>query len=308
MFFNASKTQINPSILACILTLKAIIILLKPKNPYFGMFPEFFQSAMAETDREQNRQSTPSSSASGTTFVFSVGGSLLFDENAQAVPEHFERIGQLLSRLSKNGFRIVAVVGGGSPARSAIALAQKANVTRFECDEVGIMVTHQNAQLFSKFLPGSEFVQSHDFRAVDWILEKNQIPVLGGLFPGFTTDAVAALIAEKLDGTLVNLSNVDGVYSSDPKTNSRARLYRELSFEQLFDIILEAKSEPGQHAPLDLFACSILKRSQIPAIFVNGMDSENIESALAGKPFKGTIVQYSEADENAQLETENKDN
>ena len=108
--------------------------------------------------------------------------------------------------------------------------------------------------------------------------------------PGFTTDAVAALVAEQMSGMFINLSNVDGVYSSDPKRSKNAKFYSELSYERLISIIQMAETKPGQNVVLDLPASLVLKRSMIKALFLNGNDLENFEAAVRGQEFKGTIV------------------
>ncbi|MFH0954722.1 MAG: UMP kinase [Candidatus Micrarchaeota archaeon] len=258
------------------------------------MFPEFFESAMAEADKENSPAASPSSGSNSTVFVISVGGSLLFDETGGPNISAFQKIAGSIAGLHREGNRFAVVVGGGRPARFAIEAAKEARATLFECDELGILATRQNALLFSKFLPNSRYMLPTKLLSIGSVLKKNTVPVMGGLFPGHTTDAVAALLAEKWSGTVVNLSNVDGVYSSDPKTNSRARLYRELSFEKLFEIVAKQSLEPGTHVPLDLLACMIVKRSKVPVIFVNGNTLENFESAVQGKPFNGTVVQESE--------------
>lgn len=237
-------------------------------------------------------------------FVVSVGGSLLVSETGPDL-ERIRAIADTINRLASAGYKFALVVGGGKICRSYLAAAEQLNHNNSLLDELGIAVTRVNAMLFLQAIPNAFPKVITSLQELDEVLAQNQIPVLGGLLPGFTTDAVAVLVAERLNGTFVNLSNVDGVFSSDPATNKKARLYRELSFERLFDLAANAETKPGQHCVIDVPASLILKRSQIPAIFVNGNNMENFESAVKGQPFNGTVVQNSEPEfqaESAEVE------
>ena len=122
------------------------------------------------------------------------------------------------------------------------------------------------------------------------IIARGKIPVFGGLMPGFTTDAIAALIAEALNAEYINLTNVDGVYSSDPRENPRAKFFEEISYEKLLSLMKLAGSKPGQNMVIDVPACLILKRSSIPGIVLDGKELENFENAVRGLDFKGTRI------------------
>lgn len=263
------------------------------------MFPDFFDRAMQETT---SASSSPAGSSNRSEiFVVSVGGSLLFSESGFS-PENAQRIASSINGLASEGYKFALVVGGGARAREVIESAKKTAANQFVLDELGIMATRINALLFLQFVSNAFPQVLTDITHAPIALNHSKIPVFGGLHPGFTTDAVAALLAEKLSATFVNLSNVDGVYSSDPAENKKAKLYRELSFERLFEIVATMEVEAGQHGILDVPAATVLKRSRIPAIFVNGNNLENFESAVRGKPFNGTLVQHSEVETNPSSE------
>ena len=238
-------------------------------------------------------------------FVVSIGGSLFFAQDNLSIDlPAVQRLASMVHTLSLQGYKFALVVGGGKAARSYIDAGKQLGASQFALDEIGILLTRANAQLFIQALPNACSHVLTDLKEAKTVLDKKQIPVFGGLLPGFTTDTVAALLAEKLGGTFVNLSNVDGVYSSDPKTNKKAKLFREVSFEQLFEIVASLEIEAGFHGIVDVPAAIILKRSRIPSIFVNGNNLENVESAIQGKPFNGTIVQASETENSQATEEE----
>ena len=136
-----------------------------------------------------------------------------------------------------------------------------------------------------------------DLKKSKTLIASGKIPVFGGMIPGVTTDFVAAILAEYLGGTFINLSNVDGVYDSNPRDNPDAVLYRELSYQALIKILLKEETKPRQNLVLDIPAALILKRSKITGLFLNGSRLQNFESAVRGESFEGTIVSSSGADE-----------
>jgi uridylate kinase len=137
-----------------------------------------------------------------------------------------------------------------------------------------------------------------DINQASAALERNAVPVYGGLMPGFTTDTVASLLAEVLGATFINLSNVDGVYSADPKENPEAKFYSTLTHEELMKIIARSTglgATPSQNVILDLPCALILKRSSIKTVIMSAEDVDNLENAIRGQEFKGTIIESDEA-------------
>lgn len=222
-------------------------------------------------------------------FVLSVGGSLFFDD--KPLTSKIAKFAGVLNRLEGEGKRFAIVVGGGKPARSYVACAKSLGATNYAQDELGIMITRANALVFIQALEKShKQVITSPVDAIS-VLEAGKIPVFGGLIPSFTTDAVAALVAEALGGDFVNLTDVDGVYSADPKKSKNAKLFGEASYDRVLSLVKNSKSKPGQNFVLDLPCINILKRSSIRGIVLNGNDLENFESFINGQNFRGTVIQ-----------------
>ena len=259
------------------------------------MFSNLFEQAMDETAS----RSALAPSGSSNLVVVSVGGSVLFSENTPDTAR-IRSIASSINSLSSNGFRFGLVVGGGPVARTYISAGRDLQVSNFVLDELGISITRANAFLFLHAVEKAHPFVLTDLMQARPLVDQGKIPVFGGLLPGFTTDAVAALLAEKLGATFVNLSNVNGIYSSNPTGNSRAKLYRELSFEKLFELASKAAHVPGQNFPVDLVCAMILKRSKVLSMFVNADNMPNFESAVRGQSFTGTLVDQSEEAENLQ--------
>lgn len=263
------------------------------------MFDEEFFKMYNESMDEGSSTSSSGTSASDPIetvsfgeaqkiFVLSIGGSIIAPEKPDAA--FVSKLSESIDRLYNEGYRFAIVVGGGQTARNYIAAAKALGADNYTLDEIGIKATRLNAliliQALEKAYPGvlTKVQKSRE------VIALGRIPVYGGLMPGFTTDAVAALIAEFLKAEYVNMTNVDGIYSSDPSTNPNAKFYPEISFERLLSLMKLAESKPGQNLVIDMPACLILKRSKIPGIVLNGKDLTNFEDALRGMDFKGTRI------------------
>ena len=249
---------------------------------------------------EDNEESTEETSTAGSmaepiesitfakTIVVSVGGSLIIKEKPDAAL--IGKLAEKINSLHKRGYRFVIVVGGGKVCRNYIAAAKALGASNFIADSIGIAVTRINAMLMIQALDNAYPEVLTDVLKAKPILDSGKIPVYGGLLPGITTDCVAALIAEYLNAEFINLTDVDGVYSADPKANPNAKFYPEITYDRLLALMKLAESKPGQNLVLDLPACLILKRSKVPALILNGNDLDNFVAAIEGAEFRGTRI------------------
>ena len=114
---------------------------------------------------------------------------------------------------------------------------------------------------------------------------------MGGTHPGQTTDAVAALAAEKIKATrLVNATSVDGVYTEDPKTNPAAKRIDRMTFKELLEKVVYAKMEAGSSFIFDPLGAKLISRSKIQTAVVFGRDLQQLSNAIKGQPFVGTLI------------------
>lgn len=117
---------------------------------------------------------------------------------------------------------------------------------------------------------------------------------MGGTHPGHTTDAVAAMAAERVRATrLVIGTNVDSVYDDDPKKNPAARPLRIVHGDKLIEISFKMPPEAGSAGVVDPLAARLISRSRIKTSVVNGRNLVALENAILGKEFEGTIVEPS---------------
>lgn len=221
-------------------------------------------------------------------FVLSVGGSILIGDQPRV--EVLQAVGKQISELHQEGYSIILVCGGGVTARNYVNAMKTLGANNYQMDDVGIDSTRLNVRLLIQATPGAHQRVVTSVKEAKDVLLSGQIPVLGGLIPGFTTDSVGALVAEYVEGTFVNLTNVDGIYDVDPRNNPNAKRFETLDYATLVDMIAQKVSKPGQNLVLDLACCSILKRSKIPAVILNGNDLENWANFIRGKEFVGTTI------------------
>jgi uridylate kinase len=121
-------------------------------------------------------------------------------------------------------------------------------------------------------------------------LAMGKIVVMGGLKPGITTDAVAALVAERINADLlVKGTDQEGVYNKDPRTHADAVKLDRLSFDDLSKVFEGSVHEAGIHQIIDPEAIKVLKRHRVKLVVVSGFKPENILAAVNGE-IVGTII------------------
>ncbi len=220
--------------------------------------------------------------------VVRIGGSVVASPpTAEIIAEYAE----LLERLEKQKHKLVVVVGGGSVARDFIELAQDLSLNEAGQDEVAISVSRLFAQLFALKL-GDLSLNSVP-RTVDDAVKlfgRGKIVIMGGVKPGMTTDTVSAMVAEKIAADLlVKASDVDGVYTKDPKKYDDAEKIDRLSFDDLGALFELDEHRAGINQILDPKAVRVLQKCRIKMIVVNGFKPENVSLALKGEKVGTTI-------------------
>jgi len=221
-------------------------------------------------------------------LVIRIGGSVVASPFNPALMNEYVK---LLERLKAEGHVVAAVVGGGSLSRDLIAVARAMGLSEAAQDEVAISVSRLTAQLLALRLGrlGLPTVPTTVEAAAE-LLKKGRVVVMGGLKPGMTTDAVAALLAERVKADLlVKATNVDGIFTKDPKKYSDAEKIDCLSFDDLFGFFEREKHEVGIHQVLDPEAVRLLQRRRIRTVVVNGFKPRNVLSAVEGKRV-GTLI------------------
>jgi len=220
------------------------------------------------------------------TQVLKLSGSLFFSDS-------FERVSKAISGVleKRSELKVVLVAGGGSRAREYIGIASGVGADQATLDELGIMVSRVNAMILAASI--GEFSESEVPQTLFELVQslgRNRAVVVGGLHPGQSTNAVGALVAEKVRAKrFINATDVDGVYTKDPKKFKDAKRMDKLSPEELERIIGNESMRAGSYDLMDPVALKLIERSKIDTWIIK-CEPRIIESALLGKRIGGTEI------------------
>jgi uridylate kinase len=221
-------------------------------------------------------------------IVLRIGGSVVASPvNTKLMREY----ANLVKKLRAQNHEILVVVGGGSLAREFICIAKELGLNMQAQDEIAISVSRLFAQLFLEKL-GQFSCEKVAITLEDTTdcLREGKVVVMGGLKPGITTDAVAALVAEHVNADLVvKGTDQEGVYDKDPRSHADAVKLDCLSYDDLAKVFSESKHKAGIHQIIDPEAVKVLSRKPMKLIVVNGFRTENILEALEGRSVGTTI-------------------
>jgi uridylate kinase len=219
-------------------------------------------------------------------FLLKLSGKIVDPENAELVKKY----AVVINRLVDEGYRVAIIVGGGTYARNYISCARVLGLSNAQADMVGIEVARVNALLFAYAIGERAYVPiPRSIEEVERAWSTGKVVVAGGLQPGQSTAAVAAIVAETLGiRRILYATDVDGVYDKDPKMFSNAKKFERISVDELARV-LSQRFEAGGYQLLDPIAMQVVKRSCIDVVIFNGFHVENVEKAAKGEAI-GTLV------------------
>ncbi len=221
--------------------------------------------------------------------MLSIGGSILLpeDENVSDI----EAIAEVILDASEDK-KLYLVVGGGRTARKYINWGRKLGANEATLDDLGIETSRLNARLLIIALGKTAYsVPAKNFDEA--VSAGNHYPIvtMGGTHPGHTTDAVAAMLAERLHvKRLINVTSVDGVYTADPKKDPNAEHIEKMDYDRLIEIVSKGERGAGPNIVFDPLAAKIVKRANITTQIVSGYDLDNLRKAIDDLDFVGTTV------------------
>ncbi len=202
------------------------------------------------------------------------------------------KICEEIKECKKLGVEIAIVVGGGNIWRGRT----HKNMDSCISDHIGMLATTMNAlalnsgftqlNIESRVQTGIEMREIAEFyirnRAIRH-LEKDRIVIFGcgtGK-PFFSTDTAAALRAAEINADIIlKATNVDGIYTSDPKLNENATMYSEISYLDVLNNKLNV---------MDSTATSLCMDNNIPILVFNVNKKGNLLKAISGEKI-GTLV------------------
>jgi uridylate kinase len=172
------------------------------------------------------------------------------------------------------GIQVCVVIGGGNIFRGVSAAA--AGMDRAQADYMGMLATVMNALAVQSALekqnvptrvqsaiPMSSVCEPYIRRRAERHMEKGRVVIFAGGTgnPFFTTDTAAALRAAEMNcDALLKGTQVDGVYSADPRKVENATRYDQLTY---LDVLA------NDLAVMDAAAISLARENRLPIIVFN---------------------------------------
>jgi len=225
------------------------------------------------------------------TIIISVGGSMIVPGDIDtAFLSAFKKL--IEHEIDHNGRSFVIIAGGGKTARKYMDGARAvADLTPDDVDWLGIHATRLNGHLLRAIF--RDHAHPVMITNPDDILDlKKDTPLIiaAGYRPGASTDLRAVQIAHRRGATkLINLSNIDYVYTADPKKDPTAAPIETISWVD-FRKLIPAEWDPGLSSPFDPVAAREAEAHGIEVAIINGAKLDELAHCIEGKVFVGTRI------------------
>ena len=207
-----------------------------------------------------------------------------------------ERLNSIVSIIKDGyglGVELGVVIGGGNIFRGIEG--DRIGFDRVRGDQIGMLATVINGLVLKELLNREgikaevlsnidvEFVERFSKERADKLLKDGYVILfVGGTSnPYFSTDSAAALKALELRAdAIIKITKVDGVFDKDPVKYRDARLYKEISFDEVIEKNLKV---------MDQTAFALCREYKIPIRVINYIPSTNLKRVLQGEEI-GSII------------------
>jgi uridylate kinase len=205
-------------------------------------------------------------------IIISLGGSLIVPEEIDT--EFLSEFKDAITAETEKNKKFFIITGGGKVCRKYQNAAKViSNPSDSELDILGIKALNLNAELVR-------------------ILFKDNanVAIYGAEKPGSSTDLGAVLLAkENGSKKVMNLSNTDYVYDSDPKINPNAKKIEKISWKE-YRALIPTEWNPGLNTPFDPIASKLAEEEKIKVVILNGKNIDNLKNFFLGEDFIGTEI------------------
>ena len=228
--------------------------------------------------------------------LLKMGGEAMAGEGGFGIdPRRAQEAAQKILAIVNLGAEVALVIGGGNMWRGKEDGLDH-GMERVTADHMGMLATVMNslalqdalehAGLPTRVMTGIEiravaepYIQRRAIRH----LEKGRVVIFGAGTgnPYFTTDTAASLRAMEIDAEiLIKATKVDAVYDKDPKENSDARRFKQLSYIESLNMRLGV---------MDSTAIAMCMDNNLPISVVNVWAEDALVKVVKGEPV-GTVV------------------
>lgn len=222
-------------------------------------------------------------------ILLKISGEALMGRQSYGIDEPIvAEIADEIREVYRLGVQIAIVIGGGNIIRGLAASHR--GIERVTGDYMGMLATVINALALQDALE-KRGVQTRVQTAIDirevaepFIrrrairhLDKNRVVIFGAGTgnPYFTTDSAAALRANEIHAdVLLKATNVDGIYTADPKLDADAELLSDVTYQQMLEQNLQV---------MDAAAISLCRDNEVPIVLFNLRQRGNIRRVVCGE-------------------------
>jgi uridylate kinase len=223
------------------------------------------------------------------TTIISLGGSLIIPEEIDV--DFLKDFRELILREVGKGKKFVIITGGGRTCRKYQNTAKEiVNASKEDLDWIGIATNNLNAELLRVIF--GEHAHQKVIADLSKEFPTNKPIVIGGAYePGHSSDMDTFLAAKTLGAKrIINLSNTDYVYDSDPKINPQAKKIEKISWTDYRKIIPSEWTHSGLNTPFDPIASKMADENGMEVDILNGKNISNLQKCLNGEEFLGTRI------------------
>lgn len=222
------------------------------------------------------------------------GEALMGSDDFGVNPEIINKIVKEIENIVSLGVEIAIVIGGGNIFRG-VALGA-AGMDRATADYMGMLATVMNSlalQDAMKHAGINSRVQSAinidqivepyvRGKAIKYLEDKKIVIFAAGTGnPFFTTDTAAALRAMEINADImIKATKVDGIFSEDPEKNHKAKMYTQVTFDEVINKNLKV---------MDSTAFTLCRDQKLPIAVFNIFKKNTLKNILLGKK-EGTLV------------------
>ncbi|MFK5984497.1 MAG: UMP kinase [Pseudomonadota bacterium] len=223
------------------------------------------------------------------------GEALMGDQGFGISPDMLSFVADEVKVLHEQGVEIALVIGGGNIFRG-VSLAST-GMNRVSADHMGMLATVINSLAMQGALQEkgmdarvmsalsiAQVCEDYNSRTAVAHLQKGRIVILtaGTGNPYFTTDSAASLRGLEINANVViKATNVDGVYNADPRTNPDAKMYKNLSYDEVLADKLNV---------MDATAIVLCRDQQMPIRVCNMNITGLLKNIVIDGKHEGTLV------------------
>jgi uridylate kinase len=222
------------------------------------------------------------------------GEALMGEQKFGIDPAVVNMIAEQVKEIRGLGVEVALVIGGGNIFRGVSGATQ--GIDRVTGDHMGMLATMINALALqdalekkgvqTRVMSGIEMprvAESYIRRRAMRHMEKGRVVIFGSGTgnPYFSTDTAAALRANEINAQVVmKATNVDGVYTADPKKDPTATKYEHITFQEVLEQNLKV---------MDAAAIALCRENKLPILVFNMMKPGGLVAAVNGD-HEGTLV------------------